>query len=196
MKNYCAHCITWCRCVLWNPKLLCTVHHMMSVCVVESKTIVRTASRDVGVCCGIQNYCAHCITQCRCVLLNEKLLCALHHRMSVCVADEKTILCAMHHVMQVWLAEWKTIMRTASCDVGVCYGMKNYCAPCITGCPCVLWNEKQKTIVRPASQDVRVCCGMKNYCARCITWCRCALWNQKLLCALHQAISVECFLQN
>jgi hypothetical protein len=43
-------------------KLLFALHHMMVVFVVESKTIVFTASRDVGVGCGIQNYCAHCIT--------------------------------------------------------------------------------------------------------------------------------------
>jgi hypothetical protein len=34
----------------------------MVVCVVESKNVVHTASRDVGVWCGMKNYCAHCIT--------------------------------------------------------------------------------------------------------------------------------------
>jgi hypothetical protein len=43
-------------------KLLSTLHHMMVVCVVESKTVVHTASHDVGVWCGMKNYCAHCIT--------------------------------------------------------------------------------------------------------------------------------------
>jgi hypothetical protein len=51
---------------------------------VVSKTVVCTASRDGGVCYGIQNCCAHCITWCGCVLWNPKLLCALHHVMVVC----------------------------------------------------------------------------------------------------------------
>jgi hypothetical protein len=80
MKKCCAHCITFWWCVLWNEKLLCALHHVMvvfvvesksvvrtasrdvGVCVMESKTTVRTASRDGGVCCGMKNYCVHCIT--------------------------------------------------------------------------------------------------------------------------------------
>jgi hypothetical protein len=87
--------------VLWNEKLLCALHHVMVVFVVESKTTVRTASRDSVVCCVIQNYCAHCITLWWCVLWNEELLCALHHVMVVCVLESKTT------------------VRTASLDGGV-----------------------------------------------------------------------------
>jgi hypothetical protein len=39
-----------------------TASRDVGVCVMESKTTVRTASRDLGVSCGIQNYCVHCIT--------------------------------------------------------------------------------------------------------------------------------------
>jgi hypothetical protein len=190
MKNYCAHCITWCGCVLWNPKLLCSLHHVMAVCVVEMKNCCAhciTWSRDVGVCCGIQNYCVHCITWWWCVLWNEKLLCALHHVMVVCVV------------------EWKTTVCIASRDGGVCCGILNYCAHCITWWCCVLWNPKLlctlhhvkvvcvvewKTTVLTASLDGGVCCGMKNCCAHCITLWWCVLWNEKLLCALHHVMVV------
>ncbi len=124
MKNYWAHCITWWWCSLWNEKLLCALHHLLVVCVVELKTVVRTASRDGCVCCGMKNYCVHCITWLWCLLWNRKLLCALHHLMVLCVVESKTT------------------VRTASLDGGVCCGIENYCAHCITWWWCVLWNPK------------------------------------------------------
>ena len=39
----------------------CALHHVMEVSIVESKTVVRTASRDGGEHCGTKNYCAHCM---------------------------------------------------------------------------------------------------------------------------------------
>ncbi len=252
MENYCVHCITWWWCVMWNKKLLCALHHLMVVCVAEWRTTVRTASRDGGVWCGIKNCCAHCITWWWCVMWNKKLLCAMHHVMVVFVVESKTTVhtasrdgvvccviqncCAhcitwwwcvlwneeLHHVMVVCVLESKTTVRTPSLDGCVCCGMKNYCAHCITWWWCVMWNKKLlcalrhlmvvcvvewRTTVCTASLDGGVCCGMKNFCAHCITWwwcvmwnkkcCAhcitwwwCVMWNKKLLCALHHVIVV------
>jgi hypothetical protein len=153
-------------------KLLCALHHLMVVCAVEWRTTVRTASRDGGVWCGIKNCCAHCITWWLWVLWNEKLLCALHHVMLVCVV------------------EWKTTVRNASLDGGVCCGIQNYCAHCITWCK--FYNITQLFcnlfLYQPYCAYVSVSTGylcswwnIRNCCVHCIMWCGFVLWNPQYI---------------